>query len=405
MPKIGVRPSVEEIHMATGVADAAQASTVRTDTEAISRRDFRRSGAVSGPADNWPICERLIQDAENLLEYAASSGIEVEKEIRQKVIDARRALSDGRTVQDPSDLLVALTALSKALKPVSADSLRICTREQDAKKTLKHYRWFALALVCLIIPYSIYAFLVSAICDAITKDIDAANALAVTLAADSQRPSNPSAARETRPTEQQIRNLQQFTATYRSLHSRALAIAEPGALSLALVGRQRAKDNVKSTDTSRAQKPLELPVDLARKDFASVVEEKIAVYQEVRQFAKDAQARVLMTFGALTTGLLPMLYALMGAVAYLVRLFDSQIKARTFTGGDSRARLITAAIAGTVIGLFTGFGTGHGATLSPLALAFLVGYAVDPFSFLDGLVRMFGHNKEEKSFAAPAART
>lgn len=197
-----------------------------------------------------------------------------------------------------------------------------------------------------------------------------------------------------------LRNLQQFTATYRSLHSRALAITDwtPGSY--------RVEGLVRAMRTSKANKPLELPVDLARKDFASVVEETIGIYQQVRAFAKDAQERVLMTFGAVTTGLLPMLYALLGAVAYLVRSFDTQIKTRTFTGGDSWARLIAAAIAGTVIGLFSGFATGHGLTLSPLAVAFLVGYAVDAFfSFLDGLVRTFGQGKEEKAPAAQAART
>jgi len=44
-----------------------------------------------------------------------------------------------------------------------------------------------------------------------------------------------------------------------------------------------------------------------------------------------------------------------------------------------------------VVGLFTNFNVTQGGSLSPLALAFLVGYAVDVFfSFLEGLLRAFG---------------
>jgi hypothetical protein len=60
------------------------------------------------------------------------------------------------------------------------------------------------------------------------------------------------------------------------------------------------------------------------------------------------------------------------------------------------ARFLIAGIGGLVVGLFGNFGAGHGATLPPLAIAFLVGYAVDVFfTFLEGLSQTFSRSRGE----------
>jgi hypothetical protein len=64
---------------------------------------------------------------------------------------------------------------------------------------------------------------------------------------------------------------------------------------------------------------------------------------------------------------------------------------RTFTPSvaDS-ARFLIAAIGGAVVGLFNNFTIGQGASIPPLAIAFLVGYAVDVFfAFLEGALQTF----------------
>jgi hypothetical protein len=54
------------------------------------------------------------------------------------------------------------------------------------------------------------------------------------------------------------------------------------------------------------------------------------------------------------------------------------------------ARFLTAAIGGAVVGLFSNFTLGQGNKVSPLAIAFLVGYAVDVFyAFLETLIQSF----------------
>jgi hypothetical protein len=317
----------------------------------------------------------LISDAERLVNYAAVAGINVHGNMRQQVFNAKQAIADGKTVQNPTKFLTALTALSKKLKPVSAESLRQCI-EGEAKRTLDQYKLWALLLACFIVAYSIYAFVASANCEAITKDIESANALAVTLSADIER--SPDGLVGSDP--QRIRNLQQFASTFRAIHTRALGFQESRVLA-PFLGSDRSEIVEEAS--------LELPPNLTELKYRNVVQDQIRIYQKVRENAKATQEQVSTSFGAITTGLLPLLYALLGATAYLIRAFDAQIKARTFLGGHFWvARLLTAGIAGMVVGLFSGFGSDHGVSLPPLALAFLVGYAVDPFfAFLDGLVK------------------
>jgi hypothetical protein len=94
-------------------------------------------------------------------------------------------------------------------------------------------------------------------------------------------------------------------------------------------------------------------------------------------------------YGAINSCVLPILYALLGTCAYLLRTFEDQMSTRTFVPSHANsARFLIAAIGGTVVGLFGNFS--QQASASPLAVAFLVGYAVEVFfSFLEGLIKAF----------------
>jgi hypothetical protein len=85
------------------------------------------------------------------------------------------------------------------------------------------------------------------------------------------------------------------------------------------------------------------------------------------------------------------LYALLGACACLLRSFQAESKLPTFNLLDfHKARLCIAAIGGSVVGLFSNFSGQLTASVPPLAIAFLVGYAVDVFfAFLEHLLKPF----------------
>jgi hypothetical protein len=119
--------------------------------------------------------------------------------------------------------------------------------------------------------------------------------------------------------------------------------------------------------------------------------QKIGVFQKVRYFAKSVDEFVSVTYGAMAACILPVLYALLGACACLLRSFEAESKHRTFSLPEFHvARLLIAAIGGSVVGLFNNFNNNLTASIPPLAIAFLVGYAVDVFfSFLENLLQPF----------------
>src|ERR1700691_5763818 len=128
-----------------------------------------------------------------------------------------------------------------------------------------------------------------------------------------------------------------------------------------------------------------------------------STYQDDRLFAQDTLDLVSVYYGAIATCILPVLYALLGACAYLLRTFEQQMAIRTFMPSVANsARFLIAAIGGAVVGLFNNFTITPGASLTPLAIAFLVGYAVDVFfSFLEGLLQAFTNNKSSTNSPTP----
>lgn len=95
--------------------------------------------------------------------------------------------------------------------------------------------------------------------------------------------------------------------------------------------------------------------------------------------------------------LLPLIYGLVGACAFVLRALSRQIRERTFSKTDSviqfGLRLVLGALAGISIGWFLNSETPSDhlvASLSPLALAFIAGYSVElVFTAVDKIISAF----------------
>ncbi len=139
----------------------------------------------------------------------------------------------------------------------------------------------------------------------------------------------------------------------------------------------------KSTTTKSITEILELPPGLP--NLALAATERVCVYQRARYYAQSTEESAKIFTGAVATCILPVLYALLGAGAYVLRRLESQLRSRTFINEAHSPRFITAAIAGAVVGVFN---FGQGVSVSPLAIAFLAGYAVDVFfAFLESMIQ------------------
>jgi hypothetical protein len=362
----------------TEVAMAASHSDDATEPTAGSRsEEVRFSEPPTYLAD-------ALEDAERLLKYAAERGTKVDSSTRDSVLQARAAQSTGWTKEAAASLLAALASLTAQLAPTTAESLKAC--KEDIRATIRGYTKVALWLTAFIVPFSMSSFVATGLSNAIRTDIDTANKLVVKLLtqvpAASAAPSAASSSLQTNPA--LLTDLQQFAATVRAIDARGHQ------LRVLVFGMEQSV-----TLPNKGQ--LSVPVD-PRNDTETMAR----TYQEVRSFGQNLVDDVSISYGAITTCILPVLYALLGTCAYLLRSFERQMATCTFIPSVAHSeRFLIAGIGGAVVGLFNNFAMGQGASIPPLAIAFLVGYAVDVFfAFLEGLLQSFAKTGPGSSAAA-----
>jgi hypothetical protein len=383
-------------------------------------------GYVSTPAY---FTDALI-DSELLMKYAAESGIAVDDTTRNAVLAARAVTETGWTEDIAANLLRALTTLSNLVRPVTANSLRAYST--GIRPTVRSYFIMAICLAVLIVPFSVASFLVSSISATLRTDIDTANALAVKLDTQTRAP-QPTSITTAAPTPispaianasgvlqpyaapgskkkdfvpcsvpqdtgpitplpvtvnqaDVVQELQLYANTIRSIDARARQ------LNVLVLWTEADPCAGIRKNASALHRVFELPAGIP--NLTQAAEDRTTVYQEVRFFAQSLLEDTSFFYGAITSCILPALYALLGTCAYLLRTFELQMSTRTFTPSDANsARFLIAAIGGAVVGLFNNFTITQGASIPPLALAFLVGYAVDVFfTFLEGLMQSFTRN-------------
>jgi hypothetical protein len=326
-----------------------------------------------------------LKHAELLLKHAVEKGTEIDPNIRNSIWQARGAAKSNRWDEvTAANLLTALTRLAAQVKPVTVKSLE-CSNK-DTKKVLLCYYTVAAFLALVIGTFSVATFVASALSSAIRTDIVTGNELAVKLRV--QLGPWPLETRHGVPPKNDegdvITELQQFASTIRAIDGYArqlnwLLCLVPGTVS------DPFRDIRGNMDETR--KTFQLPEGLP--NLAEAASGRTSVYQDVRYFAQNVLDEVSFYYGATTACILPVLYALLGTCAYLLRSLKKHIRNQTYIPHYANsARFIIAAIGGAVVGLFDNFTVTQGASISPLAIAFLVGYAVDVFyAFLDGLLQ------------------
>lgn len=339
-----------------------------------------------------------LADAERLLHYAAESGIAVDDATRDHVLEARSAASSGWTEEAAANLMAALTTLAALVKPVTAASLKGC--DDGTAPTVRSYLKMAVWLAVFIVPFSVASFLASAISTMIRSDIATGDALAVKLQTQlgyseqnagepPQPPCTPFSPGQPAPPpagvdpNEVVTELQQYASTIRAIDERARE------LKWLVPNREPDPCGHFRKQPAQLHQIFQLPAGLP--NFGRAAQDRTTLYQDIRYFAQNLVDDESFFYGATTTCILPVLYALLGTCAYLLRTFEQQMASRTFIPSEANsARFLIAGIGGAVIGLFNNFTIDTGPSIPPLALAFLVGYAVDVFfAFLEGLLQMF----------------
>jgi len=329
----------------------------------------------------------LIEDAERLMHYAAEIGVDVSDDTCRAILHARAIYPSHWDEDSAANLLAAVTSLSARLRPVNAESLK--AYHDDTRPTVRTYLRIALILTAVIIPVSVATFITSAVSIALNSDISKANAFAVKL--QTELGPKPPAGTPVAPVPKGIietdlvADLQDYASTVRVINARARKLNH-----FILPWHKLPQEDNLTPEQRKAlfELPVGIPDPIVARDTIT------STYQDVRYFSLTILTDVSVFYGAITTCILPVLYALLGTCAYLLRSFEDQMSSRTFIpSAANSARFLIAAICGAVIGLFNNFSVNQEISIPPLALAFLVGYAVDVFfAFLEGLLKAFTKN-------------
>jgi hypothetical protein len=320
--------------------------------------------------------DNILKKAELLLTYAADSGIEVGETERRAVYNFRLTDERNQTADLVDGLYLAYAKLSKAVTPRTAESITETSRERN--RGVQKYRKIAFFLSLFVIPFSLLSFISSAISTKIGQEIDDGNSLILQLR-DTLGP-NFVENKDKLNSADTIMKVQQLSTTMRALHETGNEIG------YTLFGLMPLSP----------PDPVALPAGLP--DVAQTVTGMIPEFQTLRQYGQLGRDLVAVIYGAISTCILPVLYALLGVCAKLLGQFEQQIRTRTYIQSEANsAHFVVAAIAGGVVGLFNNFTLGQPASIPPLALAFLIGFSVDVFlSFLDALSQSFARRSDSE---------
>jgi hypothetical protein len=362
---------------------------------------------VNGSENSSPLADSYLSEklegAEQLLGHAAKTGVEVDTTTRDAILKARTVSPGKWSEETTAGVFSALTNLAAKLKPVTVESLGICAERKHLNKIVKSYRNVAIGLAIIIIPFSLAAFITSGISKAINADIEKANVLAVKLGDEIRSQQELVSGRTEKRSQIVPRDVQEFAAIVRAIDGRARQLNLYIAYSVVDPFYRTWRD-IWANNREKVRKKFEVTPGQA--DSPTAATGQIATYQDVRYFAQSIMETVSTIYGGMATCILPVLYALLGACAYLLRSFEEQFKLRTFNPDEKHiARFVIAAIGGAVVGLFNNFNISQTATIPPLAIAFLVGYAADVFfSFLENLLQTFAPHGNTASATKPTKR-
>jgi hypothetical protein len=378
-----------------------------------------------------------IVAAEQLLSYAAEHGSDIgggvdDGGIIDTVVRTKRLFQgSGVTADDESKFWDAYRKLSIATAPVTRESLEATTQQprhiwlinrnvSPAGKAVRYYQGVTIFAIMVLLVFQIYWVFVSTLENDLKTLRDALHTADLAMVAKSVelRRISPDSKLKNAISELQWDSLGP-DASDEEIRARDLqvqALEEErkklwGALSdsdreklVKLQGELEILD--RDPKTNQISREIEVNLELLRKvDLVGRIlnEEQLGD----APVSTSDQSLFSITTGnislqILSLYLLPILYGLVGACAYILRTISREIRMRTFTAAlkiNLQLRLVLGALAGFSVAWFVG-GEGDATivgNVTPLALAFLAGYSVELlFSAMDTLVEAFSRRGSEK---------
>lgn len=348
----------------------------------------------------------VLWDVEELLQHAASTGQLTEldsdsvRALVSGIVGARGSAThgDNRTPRIAPDFWLAYARLARLVRPVTSASLTASRRISLAGMKLK-----ALFLVLAVILSSIYLFMGEAILKETNQLIEQQNVAAVALWRDLQtlRTNNPKLATVDHDDDHinALINARVFEETIEFSRRSASLLQAADRLNTwftwwvrpASVLTPDMESTIPGAQKLRTPSLVGLTVQPDLITNGAEIEREavtqIKLYQHIRNHALSLAKVGALVFNSLSTYILSIVYALLGAFLYGFRSASDLIHRKEYVPSVAHGtRYFIAAIGGLVVGLFAS-ALPQTTLLPPLLLPFLVGYGVDAlFAWLDRLI-------------------
>lgn len=332
--------------------------------------------------------EMAVYEAQLLLDYAAKQGLKIEENSVKSIIHLKVLLQEGQwTSEDEINFWVAFSSLAEMVKPVTIASLKASTEQYSnksrgpltrkgqnvspASRAVRRYRnWTVYTLVVLLI-IQIYWLVGSKVIidlEELPKKISN-NALEIVKLRGLMQKSNP--------TEDGDNEINDYLSQITRLELEIKNYQNQAETSDAILSKW-----------NKFWQTLLNPMRLVT--FAQVNQASPSLIGKIAdQTSAEFVIQILQFY------LLPLLYGLLGACTYVLRVLSHEIHRLTYSTDSDiryRLRLYLGVLSGLVVAwFFSGEGIAFGLeSFPPLALAFFAGYSVEViFAIMDKFISNF----------------
>ncbi len=410
----------------TRQAQAGLAETAPAAGFEPAPRDDEAASPPAGDRSRQAMLAGSMEDAQILIWYASRSGVPVEEEVMKNLAETRSAHEQGRwSPAEEARFWTALNKLARAVRPVTVASIKASTEyggssHDRTRRVVQRYRRATLGVLLLLLLAQIYWLIgnnfatqidtlqgdVSTQMDTLARLQGRLRAVEVDLEEESGRLIALMSA--DRPEEVLLPARRRVTELSRQQQELEVEIARSERLLEAATNMLASSQILlQGWDIFTGEEdPLRI-LTASRERATTTGKETAAAADPRRRYADNltllASRSALSTFNQYV---LPLLYGLVGALAFILRTLSREMAAVTYSPADNlrySLRWPLGMLAGITVGWFfdpeslTGL-----AAIQPLALAFLAGYGVELlFAGLDRIVSAFTGG-DGKSRAAAA---
>lgn len=342
------------------------------------------------------ISRASLEDAERLLAHAAEYGIKISEKHIKAIVDAKaREQKDSWTEQDEIDLWIAFQTITKAVHPVTIDSIkasstplgapsgwwsylfRIKKQRSLVRKSVRWYSGFALVSMLVMLSLQIYSLQGTKY----LANLESGNKRTVEIE----------------------KRLQQLTLITNA--DRSIMMEQEGLMSEMDEKTQEVESNIEllnnwskftyniwSKSTNEVHEAMLQKKEIEDEPPVDGPPAFSAPDNKTQNIVIIQQSKSLLII--LNQYILPLMYGLLGGFAFVLRSLAIETKAMTYTAVSNieyALRIHLGALAGLVVGFLWGDITSGSAgmadSFSPLAVAFIAGYSVEfMFRLLDSII-------------------